>query len=203
MIKMKQQETTIEARLTEVIANGERDTTNAVKEYEQHVSESTTQLAQSTEESSSNTAKMMTDFTSSVSAILAKTDKVYQDATASIESVAEVVDEHNLSVYEPTGESPAKRDRLDTSAILQVENDAEIRARYVSTPDTTMDESNQVKVPFHIKSQLCFRKWKKKMSPKSQWTSLPHQQRIDHLSEHWKVSTMLLEKAYREFPCSR
>ena len=153
---MKQQETTIEARLTEVIVNGGRDTTNAVKEYEQHVSESTTQLAQSTEESSSNTTKMMTDFTSSVSSILAKHDKVYQDARASIDSVAEVVDEHELSVYEATGESPAKRDRLDTSVILQVENDAEIRARYVPTPDTTMDESNQVKVFISYRESILF-----------------------------------------------
>ena len=202
---MKQQETTIEARLTEVISNGGRDATNAVKEYEQHVSESTTQLAQSTEESSSNTTKMITDFTSSVSSILTKHNKVYQDARASIDSVAEVVDEHELSIYEATGESPAKRDRLDTSAILQVENDAEIRARYVPTPDTTMDESNQVKDLIHIESQFCLRKSKTKMSPRSQWTNLPRQQGIDHLSAQLNriVRIMLREKAFPAFLCSR
>ena len=166
---MKQQETDTEARLAKIIANGGQNTTQAVMGYEHHVAQSTAQLAQSTEASSNKTTKMMTDFTTSVSSILAKHDKVYKDATASIESVAEVVEEHELSIYEPTGESPAKRDRLDTSAILQVENDAEIRARFVPSRDTTMNESNQVTIslfPRKVKSYVTLGNRGRKCLPK-------------------------------------
>ena len=60
-----------------------------------------------------------------------------------VSALGDAVDEHELSVYESTGESPAKRERLDTSTILVVENDAEIRTRYVPPPPPSeANESN-------------------------------------------------------------
>jgi len=56
--------------------------------------------------------------------------KYSDDVVAQVKALVDTVDGHNMSIYEPD-EVPAKRERMDTSVVLQVESDEQILERYV------------------------------------------------------------------------
>ena len=144
LITMKQDQSTIEASVQEAIQAGSKKHTQAAESAFSSTSEQCSNLVKETEEKSSKTTSAIVGMKTSSTEFLAEESKALTQVQASATALHDVVDEHNLTIYEETGETPSKRERLDTSVILQVETDSELRARYVPTPDISLEESNQV-----------------------------------------------------------
>ena len=141
---MKQDQSTIEVSVQEAIQVGSTKHTQAAEDALACTTEKCSSLVKQIEEKSSKTTSSIKEMKTSSSEFLMEEGKALGLVQASATALHDVVDEHNLTIYEETGETPSKRERLDTSVILQVETDNELRARYVPTPDISLEESNQV-----------------------------------------------------------
>ena len=144
LIAMKQDQSTIGATVQGAIQAGSKKHSQAAESAFSSTSEQCSSLLKETEERSSKTTSATISMKTSSTEFLAEENKALSQVQASATALHDVVDEHNLTIYEETGETPSKRERLDTSVILQVETDSELRARYVPTPDISLEESNQV-----------------------------------------------------------
>ena len=154
LILIKQEETNNERVFQETLAKGDKALTSAVTSHAEDIQSGLSAFGDTTKESTIATTASINDFRNATTAAFTAQVKVIDDVQASIASLADVVDEHELSTYDANGDSPQKRERLDTSIIAQVETDAEIRERYAPSRETTMDgdnsldQSNQVILSF-------------------------------------------------------
>merc|ERR1712106_838338 len=144
LIAIKQEETKNERAFQETLAKGEKELTGVINSHAEDLQSGLTAFGATTKEETIATTTSISNFTNATATAFSAHVKVIDDAQASIASLADVVDEHELSTYDAEGESPQKRERLDTSTILQVESDAEIRERKVPSRETTLDDNNSL-----------------------------------------------------------
>merc|ERR1711892_76640 len=144
VIAIKQEETKNERAFQETLAKGEKELTGVINSHAEDLQSGLTAFGANTKEETIATRTSISNFTNATTTAFSAHVKVIDDAQASIASLADVVDEHELSTYDADGESPQKRERLDTSTILQVESDAEIRERKVPSRETTLDDNNSL-----------------------------------------------------------
>ena len=144
LIAIKQEETKNERAFQETLAKGEKELTGVINSHAEDLQSGLTAFGATTKEETIATTTSISNFTKATTTAFSAHVKVIDDAQASIASLADVVDEHELSTYDADGESPQKRERLDTSTILQVESDAEIRERKVPSRETTLDDNNSL-----------------------------------------------------------